>query len=146
MQGLTGSTGLAADSVRRIAKSAKLRLILSVKEDSMTATTPSVRSKLFVLDTNVILHDAGCLWKFKEHDIAVPITVLEEQDRFKTATRSKVLKSCIPENACCSTYLDSLSNGLSYLINRMVGQPIYAHITLEKGERSELAELASNLL
>ena len=43
-------------------------------------------------------------------------------------------------------YLDSLSNGLSYLIHRMVGQPLYAHITLEKGERSELAELASNLL
>jgi PhoH-like ATPase len=43
-------------------------------------------------------------------------------------------------------YLDSLSNGLSYLINRMVGQPIYAHVTLEKGERSELAELASDLL
>lgn len=49
----------------------------------MTATTPSTRSKLFVLDTNVILHDAGCLWNFKEHDIAVPITVLEELDRFK---------------------------------------------------------------
>ncbi len=43
-------------------------------------------------------------------------------------------------------YLDSLSNGLTYLINRMVGQPIYAHITLEKGERSALAELASDLL
>ncbi|QDT38838.1 PhoH family protein [Stratiformator vulcanicus] len=43
-------------------------------------------------------------------------------------------------------YLDSLSNGLSYLINRMKGQPIYAHVTLEKGERSELAELASDLL
>lgn len=43
-------------------------------------------------------------------------------------------------------YLDSLSNGLSYLINRMRGQPIYAHVTLEKGERSELAELASDLL
>lgn len=43
-------------------------------------------------------------------------------------------------------YLDSLSNGLSYLINRMVGQPIYAHVTLEKGERSALAELASDLL
>ncbi len=49
----------------------------------MTATTPSNRSKLFVLDTNVILHDAGCLWNFKENDIAVPITVLEELDRFK---------------------------------------------------------------
>jgi len=43
-------------------------------------------------------------------------------------------------------YLDALSNGLSYLIHRMVGQPIYAHITLEKGERSMLADLASELL
>lgn len=43
-------------------------------------------------------------------------------------------------------YLDSHSNGLSYLIEKMQGQNIYAHITLEKGERSELAELASNLL
>ncbi len=43
-------------------------------------------------------------------------------------------------------YLDALSNGLSYLIHRMVGQPIFAHITLEKGERSQLADLASELL
>jgi PhoH-like ATPase len=43
-------------------------------------------------------------------------------------------------------YLDSLSNGLSNLIARMQGQKMYAHINLEKGERSELAELASNLL
>ena len=43
-------------------------------------------------------------------------------------------------------YLDSLSNGLSYLISRMTGQAIYAHITLEKGERSPLADLASDLL
>ena len=43
-------------------------------------------------------------------------------------------------------YLDSLSNGLSYLIHRMMGQPIYAHITLEKGERSALADLARELL
>jgi len=43
-------------------------------------------------------------------------------------------------------YLDALSNGLSYLINRMKGQSIFAHITLEKGERSALADLASELL
>ena len=43
-------------------------------------------------------------------------------------------------------WLDSLSNGLTYLINRMKGQPIYAHITLEKSERSPLAELAADLL
>ena len=43
-------------------------------------------------------------------------------------------------------YLDGLSNGLTYLINRMTGQPLHAHVTLEKGERSELADLASTLL
>ncbi len=43
-------------------------------------------------------------------------------------------------------FLDSLSNGLSYMINRMVGQTLYSHITLEKGERSQLADLASQLL
>ena len=43
-------------------------------------------------------------------------------------------------------YLDSQSNGLSYLIERMQGQPLYAHVNLEKGERSDLAELASHLL
>ncbi len=43
-------------------------------------------------------------------------------------------------------YLDSQSNGLTYLIEHFRGQKLYAHINLEKGERSELAELASNLL
>lgn len=43
-------------------------------------------------------------------------------------------------------YLDAQSNGLTYLIDRMKSQSIYAHVTLEKGERSYLAELASNLL
>jgi PhoH-like ATPase len=43
-------------------------------------------------------------------------------------------------------YLDSQSNGLSYLIDRMQGQRLYAHVTLERGERSELAEIASDLL
>ena len=43
-------------------------------------------------------------------------------------------------------YLDSQANGLSYLIEKMQGQSLYAHINLEKGERSKLAELASDLL
>jgi len=43
-------------------------------------------------------------------------------------------------------YLDSQSNGLSYLIDKVRDQPLYAHITLEKGERSELANLANLLL
>jgi PhoH-like ATPase len=43
-------------------------------------------------------------------------------------------------------YLDAQSNGLSYLIDKVKGQDIYAHITLQKGERSELANLANDLL
>ncbi|HSP96015.1 MAG TPA: PhoH family protein [Candidatus Dormibacteraeota bacterium] len=43
-------------------------------------------------------------------------------------------------------YLDAQSNGLSYLIEKMQGQRLYAHVNLEKGERSKLAHLASELL
>ena len=43
-------------------------------------------------------------------------------------------------------YLDSQSNGLSYLIDKVKDHPLYSHVTLEKGERSELANLANELL
>ena len=43
-------------------------------------------------------------------------------------------------------YLDMQSNGLVYMIDKMKGQDIFAHINLVKGERSYLSELASNLL
>jgi PhoH-like ATPase len=43
-------------------------------------------------------------------------------------------------------YLDSQSNGLSYLIDRIKDHPIAAHITLQKGERSELANVANEYL
>jgi predicted ribonuclease YlaK len=81
--------------------------------------------KTFILDTNVILHDASCIHQFQENDIVIPLTVIEEIDH---------------------PYLDAQSNGVSYLIDHFKGQRLYAHMNLEKGERSELAELASNLL
>ena len=40
-------------------------------------------TKVFVLDTNVILHDSDCLYQFDEHDIVIPMAVLEELDQFK---------------------------------------------------------------
>ncbi len=43
-------------------------------------------------------------------------------------------------------YLDMQSNGLVYMIDKMRGQDIFAHVNLVKGERSELSELASKLL
>jgi PhoH-like ATPase len=45
-----------------------------------------------------------------------------------------------------SPYLDSSSNGLSYLADKMHGQDLFAHVNLVKGERSYLSDLASNLL
>ena len=40
-------------------------------------------TKIFVLDTNVILHDHSCIYQFQDNDIVLPITVLEELDKFK---------------------------------------------------------------
>jgi PhoH-like ATPase len=45
-----------------------------------------------------------------------------------------------------SPYLDDRSNGLSYLIDRLKGNKLFSHVKLEKGERSELANLANELL
>ena len=49
-------------------------------------------------------------------------------------------------NQIDTPYLDEQSNGLSYLIDRVKGNKLFAHITLEKGERSDLANVANELL
>ena len=49
-------------------------------------------------------------------------------------------------NQIDTPYLDSQSNGLSYLIDKLKGQKLYSHVTLRKGERSDLANLANELL
>jgi len=46
---------------------------------NMTAST-----KLFVLDTNILMHDPNAIYRFHEHDIFIPMVVLEELDKHKT--------------------------------------------------------------
>src|SRR5512145_190607 len=41
------------------------------------------KKKVFVLDTNVLLHDYLCIYNFQENNVIIPITVLEELDKFK---------------------------------------------------------------
>ena len=48
-----------------------------------------VATRIFVLDTCVLLHDHTCLHQFEEHRIALPLTVLEELDTFKVGTETK---------------------------------------------------------
>lgn len=54
----------------------------SSKRDQGASKVPA-SSKIFVLDTSVLLYDADAIQNFEEHDIAIPITVLEELDTFK---------------------------------------------------------------
>ena len=60
-------------------------LIKNIQGERMT---PRKKKKLYVLDTNVILHDSSCVYRFEEHDITIPITVLEELDQFKKGNES----------------------------------------------------------
>jgi PhoH-like ATPase len=53
------------------------------KPTSVIARLPSHQVKLFVLDTNVLMHDPTCLFRFEEHDIYIPMATLEELDANK---------------------------------------------------------------
>jgi len=61
--------------------------------------------KSFILDTNVILHDSSCIYQFGENDIYIPITVIEELDRFK---KGNDIINCNARDFLRS--LDALSN------------------------------------
>jgi hypothetical protein len=43
--------------------------------------------KIFILDTNVILHDPTCLHQFQENDVVIPLTAIEEIDHFKRGSQ-----------------------------------------------------------
>src|SRR5690606_39143622 len=66
---------------------------------------PAEQRKLFVLDTNVLLHDSNSLFKFEEHDIYLPMIVLEELDHHKKGM-SEVARNARQ----VSRFLDGLVN------------------------------------
>ncbi len=47
------------------------------------------QQRLFVLDTNVLMHDPAALFRFQEHDIFIPMVVLEELDASKVTMVNK---------------------------------------------------------
>ena len=63
-------------------------------------------TKLFVLDTNVLMHDPTCLYRFEEHDIFLPIMVLEELDNNKKGM-SEVARNARQ----ASRFLDDIVSG-----------------------------------
>ena len=53
------------------------------------AVSKSTERKIFVLDTSVIIYDHTAIKNFQEHDVVIPITVLEELDNFKKGNDTK---------------------------------------------------------
>src|SRR5690554_510556 len=70
------------------------------------ARLATAKRKLFVLDTNVLLHDSNSLFKFQEHDIFLPMMVLEELDHQKKGM-SEVARNARQ----VSRFLDGLVSG-----------------------------------
>ena len=64
------------------------------------------KPRLFVLDTNVLMHDPTALYRFQEHDIYLPMVVLEELDRGKKGM-SEVARNARQ----ASRFLDGLMQG-----------------------------------
>lgn len=80
------------------------------KKETTAAAAPSASTattnKLFVLDTNVLLHDSTAIFKFQEHDVFLPMVVLEELDHQK-----KGLTEVARNARQVSRFLDGLAGG-----------------------------------
>ena len=75
----------------------------------------------------------------------VPFEIRSPPSRSRAGEDSKVVMTGDPYQID-NPYLDGSSNGLSYLVERMKGQPLAGHVTLAKSERSQLASLAAEVL
>jgi PhoH-like ATPase len=81
------------------------------------------KKKIFVLDTSVLLHDHHSIMKFEENDVVIPITVLEELDKFKVGNEIKNF-----EARECIRFIDKISE--NYTLNDW--------IQLKNGKRGRL--------
>ncbi|MCY7307035.1 MAG: PhoH family protein [Rhodoferax sp.] len=78
-------------------------------------STRSGVAKLFVLDTNVLLHDPMCLFRFEEHDIFLPMIVLEELDGHKkgmTEVARNARQTSRSLDALAAAHITDIGNGL----------------------------------
>ena len=76
---ITGKTAAVAEKPKAAPKSAEAR----PKSPTSRVADKLGKSKLFVLDTNVLMHDPTSLFRFEEHDIYLPMVTLEELDNHK---------------------------------------------------------------
>lgn len=89
-------------------------------------------NRLFVLDTNILMHDPSALFRFDEHDVYLPMIVLEELDNHKRGT-TEVARNVRQTNR----FLDSLIGRLSHS-EILQGVPIVAEGELDQNARGRL--------
>lgn len=69
--------------------------------------------KLFVLDTNILLHEPLAIYSFKEHDVVIPMTVLEELDRIKDSKRDVARDARVAIRALEAMFKDATPDEIS---------------------------------
>lgn len=85
-------------------------LFLYKKDALMTENTPTPSRRAFVLDTNILIHDPQAIFSFQEHDVVVPMTVLEELDRIKDSPKHRDIQR---EARFAIQLIDGILNGAS---------------------------------
>ena len=75
-------------------------------------TRLQLQSKLFVLDTNVLMHDPTSLFRFEEHDVYLPILTLEELDNNKKGV-SEVARNARQASRFLDELVTAMPNGIA---------------------------------
>src|SRR5436305_8269984 len=105
-----------------------------------------IRSGLIVVEALSYIRGRSIANQFMVIDEAQNLTPLEVKTIVTRVGQGTKLVMTGDPYQIDNPYVDSSSNGFNYIISKFREQPIAAHIELQKGERSELAELAANLL
>ena len=113
----------------------KHRLIVEMQKNSKIIITPLTYIRGRSLSNIIFIVDEA--QNLTPHEVKTIIT--------RAGENSKIIFTG-DVNQIDSPYLDEHSNGLTYIIDRLKGNSLFAHVTLERGERSELANLANELL
>jgi PhoH-like ATPase len=105
-----------------------------------------IRSGMIVVEALSYIRGRSIANQFMVIDEAQNLTPLEVKTIItRVGEASKIVFTGDPYQID-NPYVDSSSNGFNYIVSRFRAEPIAAHVELQKGERSELAELAANIL
>jgi len=105
-----------------------------------------IRSGLVVVEALSYIRGRSIANQFMVIDEAQNLTPLEAKTIItRVGHGTKIIFTGDPYQID-NPYVDSSSNGFNYIVSRFRAEPVAAHIEFQKGERSELAELAANIL